>query len=327
MVVATGPHLGPREWVLLGALSLLWGGSFFLVAIALRGLPPFTLVALRVGLAVASLLLLLRLSGSGLPRGRAVWLACLGMGLLNNAIPFSLIVWGQTQIASGLAAILNATTPLATVLVAYLCTQDEPLTASRLMGVVAGLAGVAVMIGPTALMGLGSHLLAQLACLAAALSYACAGVFGRRFRRLGMAPMPTAAGQLLASSALLLPVALLVDRPWGLPVPAAEVWAAVIALALLSTALAYVLYFRILAVAGATNLLLVTFLIPVSAILLGVLVLRERLAANQLAGMALIAMGLVAIDGRLLPFTRDAAPPPGAADPGSLRPDPSRGSA
>ena len=145
MVVATGPHLGPREWVLLGALSLLWGGSFFLVAIALRGLPPFTLVALRVGLAVASLLLLLRLSGSGLPRGRAVWLACLGMGLLNNAIPFSLIVWGQTQIASGLAAILNATTPLATVLVAHLCTQDERLTASRLMGVVAGLVGVAVM--------------------------------------------------------------------------------------------------------------------------------------------------------------------------------------
>ena len=322
MVVATDPHLGPREWVLLGMLSLLWGGSFFLVAIALRGLPPFTLVTLRVGLAAASLLFLLPLCGSGLPRGRAVWLACLGMGLLNNAIPFSLIVWGQTQIASGLAAILNATTPLATVLVAHLCTQDEPLTASRLMGVVAGLAGVAVMIGPTALMGLGSHLLAQLACLAAALSYACAGVFGRRFRRLGMAPLQTAAGQLLVSSALLLPVALLVDRPWHLPAPAAEVWAAVIVLALLSTALAYVLYFRILAAAGATNLLLVTFLIPVSAILLGVLALGERLTANQLAGMALIGAGLVAIDGRLLPFSRDAAPLPGAAGPGSPRPSP-----
>lgn len=322
-----GPSMGVREWVMLGALSLLWGGSFFFAAVALRGLPPFTLVALRVGLAAPSLLVVLRVAGIGLPAGKPVWLACLGMGLLNNAIPFSLIVWGQTQIASGLAAILNATTPLATILIAHLCTRDERLTANRLAGVVLGLAGVAVMIGPAALAGLSGHLLAQLACLAAALSYACAGLFGRRFRRLGVAPLQTAAGQLIASTALLLPTALLVDRPWRLPMPGPEVWAAVAGLALLSTALAYVLYFSILARAGATNLLLVTFLIPVSAILLGVLALGEGLAANQLAGMALIAAGLVAIDGRLLRLSSAWVRRPAAAGPGSPRPARRPGSA
>lgn len=292
--------MGTREWAMLGALSLLWGGSFFFVAVALRGFPPFTLVALRVGLAALCLLVALRLAGLRLPRGRAPWLAFLGMGLLNNVLPFSLIVWGQTQIASGLAAILNATAPLATVLVAHLCTRDERMTANRLAGVLVGLAGVGVMLGPTASAGAGGSVLAQLACLGAALSYACASVFGRRFRHLGIAPLQGAAGQLLASSACMLPLALLVDRPWGLAAPGPQVWLAVAGLALLSTALAYVLYFRLLRTAGAVNLQLVTFLIPVSAILLGVLVLGERLTANQLAGMALIAAGLAAIDGRLI---------------------------
>ena len=187
------------------------------------------------------------------------------------------------------------------------------------------------MIGPALLAGLGSDVLAQLACLAAAVSYACAGVFGRRFRRMGIAPLQTAAGQVLASTALLLPMALLVDRPWTLAMPGLPAWAAVLGLALLSTALAYVLYFRILATAGATNLLLVTFLIPVSAIVLGVLVLGERLAPTHLAGMALIAAGLAAIDGRLgrwlTGFSRPSAPPPGAAGRAPPRPAPRPGSA
>lgn len=302
--------MGAREWLMLAALSLLWGGSFFFVAVALRDLPPFTLVALRVGIAAGCLLLVLRAAGLPLPRGRTPWLAFVGMGLLNNAIPFSLIVWGQTQIASGLAAILNATSPLATVLVAHLCTRDERMTASRLAGVLVGLAGVSVMLGPAALAGPGGSVLAQLACLGAALSYACASVFGRRFARLGIAPLQGAAGQLLASSAVLLPLALLIDRPWGLAMPAREVWAAVAALALLSTALAYVLYFRLLRTAGAVNLQLVTFLIPVSAIMLGVLVLGERLTLDQLLGMALIAAGLAAIDGRVIRLVRASAPPP-----------------
>ena len=302
--------MGLRDWAMLLTLSLLWGGSFFFVAVALRALPPFTLVALRVVLAASCLLLVLRLAGLSLPRAPALWPTFLGLGLLNNVIPFSLIVWGQTQIASGLAAVLNATTPLATVLVAHLCTSDERLTANRLAGVLIGLAGVAVMLGPAALGGLGGPLLAQLACLGAALSYACAAVYGRRFARLGVAPFQTAAGQLLASTALLLPTALVIDRPWHLPMPGAEAWAAVACLALLSTALAYVLYFRLLRSAGAVNAQLVTFLVPVSALLLGVLVLGERLAPNQLAGMALIALGLAAMDGRLIRRVRAAVRPP-----------------
>jgi drug/metabolite transporter (DMT)-like permease len=291
-------NLGPRDWALLTALSLLWGGSFFFVEVALDALPPFTLVLLRVALAAAALHLFLRVSGLGMPAGWRVWAAFFGMGLLNNAIPFTLLVWGQTQISSSLASILNATTPMFTVLVAHAATRDERITGGRLLGVVIGFAGVAVMLGPDALAGLGDDLLAQIACLGAALSYAFAGVFGRRFKRMGVKPVQTAAGQVTASSLLLLPLALLVDRPWALALPGLDVWAAVVGLALLSTALAYILYFRILSTSGATNLLLVTLLIPVTAILLGVMILGERLEPEHLAGMALIALGLAAIDGR-----------------------------
>jgi drug/metabolite transporter (DMT)-like permease len=294
--------MAAREWALLLTLSVLWGGSFFFVGVAVRELPTFTIVASRVGLAALVLLLALRLAGLALLRDPRAWRAFLAMGLLNNALPFSLIVWGQAHVASGLASILNATTPLFTVLVAHLLTTDERLTAWRLVGVAVGFAGVVLMIGPDALRGFGSDVLAQLACLAAALSYACAGVYGRRFRAMGIAPLQTAAGQLVASSLVLVPVALLLDRPWTLPMPGAGTWAAMVALAILSTAIGYILYFRILARSGATNVLLVTFLVPVSAILLGALVLDERLAARHFAAMALIGLGLACIDGRLLPF-------------------------
>lgn len=292
-------RMGPTEWVLLIALSILWGGSFFFVGVAVAELPPFTIVLLRVALAAIALHLALRALGVAMPWNRDAWLAFFGMGLLNNAIPFSLIVWGQTQIASGLASILNATTPLFTVLVAHVLTADERLTRARLAGVLLGIAGVVVMIGPAAMADLGRDVLAQLAVLAAALSYACAGVFGRRFKRMAVAPLATAAGQVSASSLLILPLALMVDRPWTMPVPGVTALAAILGLALLSTALAYYLFFRILAAAGAVNLLLVTFLIPVSAILLGCLVLGEVLTLAQLAGMALIGAGLAAIDGRV----------------------------
>ncbi len=289
----------PAEWGMLLTLSVLWGGSFFFTGVALAALPPFTLVALRVALAALILNLVLPFSGSALPRDRGAWTALAGMGLLNNVVPFCLIVWGQTHIASGLAAILNATTPLFTVVVAHFATADERMTGNRLAGVVVGLSGIVLMVGPAALAGVGADITAQLAVLCAALSYACAGVFGRRFRRMGVSPLATATGQVTASTLLLLPVALAVDRPWTLPVPGAPVWGAVLAIAALSTALAYVLYFRILATAGATNLLLVTFLIPVTAILLGALVLGERLQMRHYLGMALIGCGLGAIDGRL----------------------------
>jgi drug/metabolite transporter (DMT)-like permease len=282
-----------REWAMLLALSVLWGASFFFIGIAVQELPPLTIVVLRVGLAAAMLYATLRLLGLRLPRRTEVWAAFFGMGFLNNVVPFCLIVWGQTHIASGLAAILNATTPLFTVLVAHAFTADEKMSRNRL-------AGVTLMIGPDALGGIGSDVLAQLAVLAAAISYAFAGVFGRRFRQMGVAPMATATGQVLASTVMLLPIVLLVDRPWTLPMPSATVWAAILGIAAFSTALGYVLYFRILATAGATNLLLVTFLIPVSAIVLGSLVLGERLGTRHFLGMALIGAGLAAIDGRLI---------------------------
>jgi drug/metabolite transporter (DMT)-like permease len=268
--------MSATDWLLLVTLSVLWGGSFFFAKLAVLELPPLTVALGRVAIAAAILVTL--------------------MGLLNNAIPFGLIFWGQTHIPSGLAAILNATTPLFTVLVAHAATADEKLTPARLAGVAAGLAGVIVMIGPDMLRELGADVLGQLACLLAAVSYAFAGVYARRFRT--EPALRVAAGQLVASSVLLAPVVILLDRPWTLPSPSATAIAALLALAALSTAIAYLIYFRILARAGATNVLLVTFLIPVSAILLGTLVLGEQLAPRHLVGMIAIALGLAAIDGR-----------------------------
>jgi len=290
------PRMGGLEWLLLILLSVLWGGSFFLGKVALAELPPFTIVLGRVGLAAAALLLAVRVSGLRMPARPRDWLPYFALGLLNNVVPFSLIMWGQTQIASGLAAILNATTPLFTVLLAHVLTRDERMTANRLSGVLVGLAGIVVMIGPAALGGLGRDVAGQVAILGAATSYALAGIYGRRFR--GTPPLVTAAGQVTASTVMMLPVVLLVDRPWLNPAPGAVTLGAVAALALLGTAVAYILYFRILATAGATNAVLVTFLVPVSAMLLGMGILGEVIEPRQFLGMALIGLGLAAIDGR-----------------------------
>jgi drug/metabolite transporter (DMT)-like permease len=299
-------QMTPAQWAMILALSLLWGGSFFFNEIALRAVPVLSVVTARVVLGAALLLLILTLRGERLPRTRRIWAAFLGMGLLNNAIPFTLIVWGQQDIPSGLASILNAATPLFTVILAHVWTDDERLTPPRLAGVLIGFAGVAAMIGPAALRGMGTNVTAQAMCLAGALSYACASIYGRRFRAIGVTPMATATGQVIASSALLLPLTLMIDRPWTLPTPGLVPVLALVCVAALSTALAYVLYFRILAGTGATNLALVTFLIPVSAILLGTLILGETLLPRHLAGMALIGVGLAAIDGRIVSLWRRA---------------------
>jgi drug/metabolite transporter (DMT)-like permease len=297
--------MSATDWLLLVTLSILWGGSFFFAKIAIAELPPLTVALGRVAIAAAILIVLARVTGIALPARLADWRPYAIMGLLNNALPFGLIFWGQTHIPSGLAAILNATTPLFTVLIAHWATADEKLTPARLAGVAAGLAGVVVMVGPDLLHELGASVRGQIACLLAAASYAFAGVYGRRFR--GEPPLRVAAGQLTASSAMLAPVSLLTDRPWALAPPSIAVIAALVALAAFSTAIAYVIYFRILARAGATNLLLVTFLIPVSAIMLGTLILGEHLAVRHVAGMAAIALGLAAIDGRLMRLFRRAA--------------------
>ncbi|MGQ9368374.1 DMT family transporter [Azospirillum sp. ST 5-10] len=291
--------MGPHDWARLLVLSVLWGGSFLFVGVAVRELPTLTVVVARVALAALALHLAVLAAGRRMTGDPAAWRAFVGMGLLNNAVPFVLIAWGQHHIASGLASILNATTPLFGVVVAHLLTRDETMTGGRLAGVLVGFAGVVVMMGGTALADLGgADVAAQLAVLGAALSYALAGVYGRRFRAMGVSPLETATGQVTASTLMLLPLMLAVDRPWTLSVPSAAAVAALLALALVSTALAYILFFRILATAGATNILLVTFLIPVTAVALGAAVLGEAVAPRQFAGMALIGLGLAAIDGR-----------------------------
>ena len=298
-IPAINRTMNSQEWGFLLALSVLWGGSFFFAGVAVKELPPFTIVSLRVAIAAIVLNIILRIQNLHLPRSKTAWRAFFGMGILNNVIPFSLIVWGQSHLASGLAAILNATTPLFTVAVAHFLTQDEKMTGSRLIGVIIGFIGVAVMIGGKSSFMLGNEIVAQLACLSGALSYAFAGIYGRRFKKMGIPPMVTATGQVTASSVILLPIMLIIDQPWTLVLPSTGAIAALFGLALLSTALAYIIYFRILSTAGATNLLLVTFLIPVTAIFLGISILGERLELRHLVGTILIGAGLAAIDGRL----------------------------
>lgn len=287
------------DWLLLCGLSLLWGGSFFFVQLAVGHLPPFTIVFLRVALAASALALVLWLTGTPFPKGGAVWRALLVMGFLNNALPFTFFVLAQGEIGSALAAILNATTPLFTLMVAHLATSDERLTGAKGAGLLLGFGGVVVMMGAAALTAGAGTVLAQAACLAAALCYAFASVWGRRFKRLGVPPLATAFGMLASSSGMLLPLVLLVDQPWTQPFAGVVPLAAIGGLALLSTALAYLIYFRLLSSAGAVNLALVTFLIPVSAIFLAIVVLGEVLALRHILGMGLIALGLVVIDGRL----------------------------
>lgn len=284
------------DWLRLLVLSVLWGGSFFFVGVAVPYLPPFTIVLARVGLGAMVLALMLLALRIPFPKGREVWIALAVMGLLNNVVPFSLFALAQGQISSGLASILNATTPLWSVVVAHFATRDERLTPAKALGVVIGFSGVAVMMGA----GLGDGTVwAQLACVGAAISYAVSTVWARRFRTLGLRPLSTALGQVTMSSLMLLPLVIFIDQPWTLPMPPGTVLVALLGLAVLSTALAYGLYFGLLSSAGAVNASLVTFLIPVSAIALGVLVLGEVLLPRHIAGMALIALGLAALDGRI----------------------------
>lgn len=288
-----------REWGLLALLSLLWGGSFFFIGVAVKELPPLTLAALRVGLGALILWAIAPLTGAR-PRGNGKVLAALALlGLGNNALPFALIAWGQTQLPAGLASILNAATPLFAVLVAHVFIAEEKLTRLKIIGIAAGMVGVAWVVGPEVIRGSGANAWAEGAVLLAALSYAAAAVFARRLGALGLKPLDIAIGQTMAATILLAPLALLIDRPWSLPVPSAAAIGSVFAIAALCTALAYVVYFRILSGAGATNVLLVTLVAPATSVILGALFLHEQLLTRQLVGFGLIAIGLAFIDGRL----------------------------
>jgi drug/metabolite transporter (DMT)-like permease len=292
-------RMGLVQWSMLVLLSMLWGGSYFFVEIALEEWSPLLIVAVRIVVASIVIWGIVLAAGLPVPRFRAAWIAFFFMGLLNNVFPFLLIVWGQKEIESGLAAILTAAAPIFSVIVAGVWLKDEPITRPKLLGAVLGLIGVAVLIGPSALAGLDANLLAQLAVLGGALSYAFAGVYARRFTRMNIDPIVAAAGQLLMSSLIMILLATAFDAPSQLIESSARVWIAVGLMAVFSTALAYILYFRLLASAGATNAILVTLLIPVTAILLGAFILDERLLWMHFLGMAVIGLGLSVIDGRL----------------------------
>ena len=291
-------QMGLREWSLLLLLSVLWGASFFLFKVLVAELPTLTIVLARVLLAAILLHLVMLARRQAMPMDAKRWREFFIMGFLNNALPFVLLVWAETKISGGLASILNATTPVFSVLAAHFYTANEKLNWYKGIGVCFGLLGVLILIGPSILVGAGGdQVLPELAVLFTALVYAIAGMYGRRFRDLP--PLAVATGQLTASSLMLIPLTLLVDHPWNLPSPSAHTWQALLCLAVFSTALAYIIYFRILASAGATNVMLVTLLVPISAILLGVVFLHETFTTQAFAGMCLIAVGLAAIDGRL----------------------------
>jgi drug/metabolite transporter (DMT)-like permease len=290
-----------RNWGLLLLLALLWGSSFFFYKILVAALPPVTVVLGRVGIAAIALNLWLAARRTHLPLSRALWLRFFLLGLLNNVIPFILIAWGETRITSGMASILNATTPIFMVMVAHVGTQDEKLSWPKIAGIVFGITGTIVLVGPAAFSG-ASAVWGEAAVIGSSLCYGFGGVYGRRFKDLPA--LVTATGQITGAALILLPLSLVVDRPWTLFVkghlPGPGVWASLLAIALVNTALAYVVYYRMLANVGVTYISLVTFIIPIIALLLGAAFLHESVTPGALAGMAIIALGLAAIDGRLL---------------------------
>jgi drug/metabolite transporter (DMT)-like permease len=290
------------DWLLLFALSVLWGLTYFFGVIATQSVPPLTLVLLRVGLAAVVLVPIVLLMGFRLPGNIATWRSLAILATLNNIIPFTLMFYGQPHVTGGLASVINATTPLFTILIARIFAQ-EPLSAAKIAGVLMGLAGVAVLMGPAAANMHATSLLGMACFLGASISYGFSALWLRRFR--DTPPLVSAAGQLICSSAMMLVPALL-ERAWLMPMPPPSAIGAVLGLAVLSTAVAYVLFFRISATAGATNVMLVTLLIPVTAVGLGAIFLGEDVTLHQIMGALIIGSGLLIIDGRLLRFARGA---------------------
>ena len=293
------PTASATDWALLVLLSLIWGSSFLFGRILMLEWPPFTVVFLRVAIAAAALWLFLLVSRRSITALLSLAPQLLIMGILNNVIPFSLILIGQREIGSGLASVVNAMTPIWTLLIAHLATSDEKISGSKLVGIVLGFCGVAVLVGTDLLAGLEASAWAQIAVLGATISYGFAAVYGKRFAKAD--PVGVSTGQLTASSLIMLPIAWLFEGGFAsLTAPTPQLLLSMLGLALLCTALAYILFFRILASAGATNASLVTFMVPVSAIFLGAIFLNERLNLSTIIGSLIILAGLILIDGRLL---------------------------
>lgn len=293
----TQTSLSPRAWAELALLALIWGGSFLAIRTALDQIGPLTSVLWRTGLAALILWPVVLIRGQPVPRGARVWGTLAVMGLLNNVLPFSLMAWGQLHIPTGLTSILNATTAIFGVLVAAAVFADERLTARKALGVGLGFAGVVTAIGPAELLSLDLTSTAQLAVVAGTFCYACAGAWARLHMR-GLPPLTAAAGMLTGATAIMLPLALSLEGPPDLSLAPATM-AGIFYYAVIGTALAYLLYYRVLGMAGSGNLLLVTLLIPPVAIVLGALVRDETLQPSAYAGLALLAAGLLMLDGRL----------------------------
>jgi drug/metabolite transporter (DMT)-like permease len=294
------PKLDGTGWLLIGILSILWGGAFFLIEVGLRSYPPITLVFMRLVLAVPPMWIAMRLMGQRLPSEPRVWGLLAVVGALNCALPFILFFWGQQYLDSGYASILNATTPLWGVITAHFLTSDEKATPARILGVLIGMAGIVVMVGPEAMKGLSNNLLAQIACIISTIFYSFAAIYGRRLSQTELTPMAVATGQTMMAALMMVPVVVLVDQPWTMATPRLDSTLAGLTLALFSTALAYTLYFRLIDRSGASNAQLVAFLMPILAVILGIAFLGESLSGGQIAGAALIAIGLAILDGRLV---------------------------
>ena len=294
------PKLDGTGWLLIGILSILWGGAFFLIEVGLRSYPPITLVFMRLALAVPPMWIAMRLMGERLPTEPRIWGLLAIVGALNCALPFILFFWGQQYLDSGYASILNATTPLWGVITAHFLTSDEKANPARIIGVLVGMAGIVVMVGPEAMKGLSNNLLAQIACIVSTIFYSFAAIYGRRLSQSELTPMAVATGQTLVAALMMVPIVAVMDQPWAMPTPRLDSTLAGITLALLSTALAYTLYFRLIDRSGASNAQLVAFLMPILAVILGIAFLGKSLTGGQIAGAGLIAVGLAILDGRLV---------------------------
>ncbi|UWQ81949.1 DMT family transporter [Leisingera caerulea] len=288
--------ISPRAWAELILLGVIWGGSFLSIRIALDEIPVATLVLHRCGWAALLLWAVVLLRRLPVPKAPRVWGAFLVMGLLNNVIPFGLMAWGQLHIETGLTSILNAATAVFGVIVAALVFADERLTARKALGVSLGFVGVATAIGLEQFADFDIRSTAQLAVLAGTVSYAFASAWAR-LHLSGLPPQVAAAGMLTGSTLCLAPAALLID---GAPVLALETdtWMSIAYFSLIATAGAYLLYYRVLGLAGSGNLMLVTLIIPPVAIVLGAGVLGEALKPQAYAGFALLAAGLAVLNGK-----------------------------
>lgn len=285
------------DWIRVAILSLVWGGSFFFVEVMLEAMPPMTSVLGRLIVGLVGLVGLLKLLGYPLRPLMTQWRSFAFIGLINNAIPFSLISFGQTEITGSLASIINASTPIMTAVVAHQLTTDERLSLRKILGIAFGFGGVLVLFGPAAMQG-GASFLGMAAGLTATICYAFGSVYSKRLK--SNPPMLNATGQVLYGTLWMFPVVCVVDQPWSLPMPGIGPWLALMAIGLLSTTLAFFIYFRVLKTAGASNVVLVTFLVPVSASALGIAFLGEVLAIQHIVAYLLIALGLAIIDGQIV---------------------------